>query len=307
MLTLEPMRRHRASFPANQVGDLAVRGIIGVSGGSQAPIFWAGHVLTGPNTAIVADNDQNQGGAPATLQGDQGGGPSAAHHGVGNLEGQAGGDQGQGTSSPAAQASSPGRSGPAGRHPRSGRFVAHRAGQQPRHSGPAGRHPRSGTRRPPRRPAARRSGPTGNTQGQGDSSPAAQASSPAFRPAGRHPRSGRSSPARPAAQPWARPGDTQGPGHLVAHRAGQQPRRVGPAGRHPRSRATRRPPRRPAAQALRARRATPKVREHSSPTAQASSPAASGPAGRHPRSGHLVARRAGQQPRRSGPAGRHPR
>ena len=47
----------------------------------------AGHLPKGPDTAIVADNNQYQGGSPPPLggQGDQGGGPSAAHHGVGNL------------------------------------------------------------------------------------------------------------------------------------------------------------------------------------------------------------------------------
>src|SRR5271165_2956381 len=101
----------------------------------------AGYVPQGPDTAIVADNNQNQGGAPATLQGgqsDQGGGPSAAHHDVGNLgpqdstppapppvaqqdaplpagqqgsgqgdHGQPDGNQGQDTSLPAAQQDAP--------------------------------------------------------------------------------------------------------------------------------------------------------------------------------------------------------
>src|SRR5208337_4899210 len=111
----------------------------------------AGHVLKGPNTAIVADNNQNQGGAPATLQGDQGGGPSAAHHGVGNLEGQAGGNQGQGAPSSAAQASSPDAQGPQGGN--QGQGASSPAAQA---SSPDAQ------------------GPQGGNQGQGASSPAAQ-------------------------------------------------------------------------------------------------------------------------------------
>src|SRR5271165_3251833 len=86
-------------FRQTRSGTLRYEALLEYLEGRRLPsVSAAGHVLTGPNTAIVADN-QNQGGAPATLQGDQGGGPSAAHHGVGNLEGQAGGDQGQGAAS----------------------------------------------------------------------------------------------------------------------------------------------------------------------------------------------------------------